>query len=80
MGLFNFVKQDNRERILCDVSNEFAAAQVGIIKAHIARGRTNQGTHSVLFLILTHVVFQQLHVKIVSQGLGQFSFTCTSGP
>ena len=54
--------------------------QSALVKAHIARRRTDQAADSVALHVFTHVKANQIDAHDVGQLLSGFGFTHTRGP
>ena len=75
MGFFDLVEQEHAVRLLGDGLGE----QAPLVKAHIARRRTDQAADRVALHVLGHVKAHQVDAHDVGQLLGRFGFAHTGG-
>ena len=75
MRLFDFIQQQYRMRVLINRIRQKPA----LIKADIARRRTNQARHAMAFHIFGHVEADQFNAKRLRQLLGDFRLAHTRG-
>ena len=73
MRLFDFIQQQYRMRVLINRIGQ----KPTLIKADIARRRTNQARHAMAFHIFGHVEANQFNAKRLGQLFGDFCFAHT---
>ena len=70
MRFFDFVEQQHAMRLLGDRLGQ----QTALVKAHVARRRTNQAAHRVALHVFAHVKANQVNAHDVGELFGSLGF------